>query len=85
LGPMLGAHALTALRVALVTGLSVSVFILMTGRSRRRTLMSHAPARVVRVSGLSLPGWKPPPDSRPGALSQAGARGFDWGSAPHHR
>ncbi len=85
LGPMLGAYALMALRVALVTGLSALVFFLIAGRSRRRTLAPRAPARVVRVSGITLPGWKPPPDARPGALSQTGAMAFDWRSAPYHR
>jgi hypothetical protein len=85
LGPLLGAYVLIAVRIALVTVVPTSLIILVTRRSRRRTIASRATARIVRVSGLTLPGWKPPPDARPGAPSRASVGGFDWRSAPYQR
>jgi hypothetical protein len=85
LGPLLGAYVLIAVRIALVTVFPASLLILVARRSRRRTIASRATARVVRVSGLTLPGWKPPPDARPGAPSRTSVGGFDWRSAPYQR
>lgn len=85
LGPVLGTYALMVVRLALVTVLATSVLVLVVRRSRRGTTAPRASARVVRVSGLTRPGWKPPPDARPGALSQTSAGAFDWRSAPYHR